>query len=131
MPCLAAIGDARVVMIGEATHGTDEFYRVRMNITKALISEMGFNAVAIEGDWPDVYRINRCVTTPLRVALHMFVCCLWRRYVGGAAGSTDKRAEEALQDFKRFPQWMWRYVRSFPRAHTDTLLRRCLSAAIK
>ncbi|MFB2916941.1 MULTISPECIES: erythromycin esterase family protein [Aerosakkonema] len=55
------IGDARFVVIGEASHGTDEFYRERAEITKRLIQEKGFSSVAIEADWPDAYRVNRYV----------------------------------------------------------------------
>lgn len=85
-PLLARIGDARYVLIGEASHGTHEFYRLRAEITKRLIRERGFTAVAVEADWPDAYRVNR-----------------WVR--GGAA---DADATEALAGFRRFPQWMWR-----------------------
>ncbi len=77
---------ARLVLIGEASHGTHEFYRVRAKITKRLIREHGFIGVAAEADWPDAYRVNR--------------------YVGGRG--TDRDAGEALGDFRRFPQWMWR-----------------------
>jgi erythromycin esterase-like protein len=83
---LEGIGDARVVLIGEATHGTHEFYRVRALITRRLIEERGFSAVAVEADWPDAYRINR--------------------YVRGQGA--DAEAIDALQDFRRFPTWMWR-----------------------
>lgn len=85
-PLLDRIGDARFVLIGEASHGTHEFYQQRAEITKRLIEEKQFTAVAVEADWPDVYRINRFV----------------RGYPG------DAEAIEALQDFKRFPAWMWR-----------------------
>lgn len=85
-PLLDAIGDARLVLIGEATHGTHEFYRTRAELTKALISAKGFNLVAVEADWPDAYRMNR-----------------WVRH---AAAETDANA--ALDDFTRFPRWMWR-----------------------
>jgi erythromycin esterase-like protein len=85
-PLLARIGDARYVLLGEASHGTHEFYRIRAEITKRLISEKGFNAVAVEADWPDAYRVNR--------------------YVRGRPGADD--AAEALDGFVRFPQWMWR-----------------------
>jgi erythromycin esterase-like protein len=81
-----AIGDADVVLIGEATHGTHEFYRVRADITEALIEQKGFNLVAVEADWPDAYRANR--------------------WVRGA--SNDPDATAALGDFTRFPRWMWR-----------------------
>ena len=77
---------ARFVLIGEASHGTEDFYRERAEITKRLIAEAGFTAVAVEADWPDAYRVNR--------------------YVRGA--SDDTSAEEALGDFRRFPTWMWR-----------------------
>ena len=83
---LAEIGDRRFVLIGEATHGTHEFYRERARITERLIDDFGFNAVAVEADWPDAYRINR--------------------YVRGRSLDPDARA--ALDDFKRFPSWMWR-----------------------
>src|SRR5919109_3169744 len=54
-------GDARFVLIGEASHGTHEFYRIRAQISKQLIAQRGFNAVAVEADWPDAYRVNRYV----------------------------------------------------------------------
>jgi erythromycin esterase-like protein len=85
-PLLEAIGDARLVLIGEATHGTHEFYRTRAELTKALISRKGFNLVAVEADWPDAYRVNR-----------------WVRHAASEAS-----AETALDDFTRFPRWMWR-----------------------
>ncbi|BBY62215.1 erythromycin esterase family protein [Mycolicibacterium helvum] len=87
------IGDARVVLIGESSHGTHEFYEARAEITKWLIEEKGFNAVAAEADWPDAYRVNR--------------------YVQGLGN--DATAEEALRGFERFPAWMWRntVVRDF------------------
>jgi len=80
------IGDARVVLIGESSHGTHEFYAARAEITKWLITEKGFNAVAAEADWPDAYRVNR--------------------YVRGLGD--DSSPEEALRGFERFPAWMWR-----------------------
>ena len=55
------IGDARFVLLGEASHGTHEFYRERARITQRLIRDKGFNAIAVEGDWPDAYRVNRYV----------------------------------------------------------------------
>jgi erythromycin esterase-like protein len=85
-PLLALVGDARVVLLGEASHGTHDFYRVRAEITKRLIRERGFRAVAVEADWPDAYRVNRYVR----------------------ARPPDADAEEALGGFQRFPQWMWR-----------------------
>lgn len=60
-PLLKMIGDSPVVLIGEASHGTHEFYRERAQITKRLIEEEGFSAVAVEADWPDAYRVNRYV----------------------------------------------------------------------
>lgn len=83
---LERIGEARFVLIGEAPHGTHEFYRERARLTRRLIEEKGFTAVAVEADWPDAYRVNR--------------------YVRG--GSDDGSAQEALGDFQRFPKWMWR-----------------------
>jgi erythromycin esterase-like protein len=83
---LDLIGDASVVLLGEASHGTHEFYRERARITRRLIEERGFIAVAVEADWPDAYRVNR--------------------YVRGAPEDGD--AEEALRGFRRFPTWMWR-----------------------
>ena len=83
---LELIGDAPFVLIGEASHGTHEFYRERARITQRLIEEKGFGAVAIEGDWPDAYRVNR--------------------FVRGRGGDTF--AVDALAGFKRFPTWMWR-----------------------
>src|SRR5688500_4870203 len=83
---LEAVGDARVVLIGEASHGTDEFYRIRAELTRALIEQKHFNIVAVEADWPDAYRVNR-----------------WVRHM-----SDDRDATEALGDFTRFPRWMWR-----------------------
>jgi erythromycin esterase-like protein/predicted phosphoribosyltransferase len=77
---------AKYVCLGEASHGTHEFYRERAEITKRLIAEAGFNAVAVEADWPDAYRVNR--------------------YVRGQGDDTT--AEDALGDFRRFPVWMWR-----------------------
>jgi erythromycin esterase-like protein len=85
-PLLELIGDARVVLLGEASHGTHEFYRERARITRRLIEEKDFSAVAVEADWPDAYRVNR-----------------WVRCVG-----EDRDALGALGDFQRFPRWMWR-----------------------
>ena len=80
------VGDARFVLIGEASHGTHEFYAARARMTRRLIEEKGFGAVAVEADWPDAYRVNRYVR----------------------ARSDDVTAEEALGGFERFPAWMWR-----------------------
>ncbi len=101
---LARVGDARIVLLGEASHGTHEFYRERARITQRLVTELGFTAVAIEGDWPDADRVNR--------------------YVRGAGEDAD--AEEALRGFRRFPTWMWRNADvldfvGWLRAHNDGL----------
>ena len=56
---LDLVGSRRFVLIGEASHGTHEFYRERARITRRLIDECGFTAVAVEADWPDAYRVNR------------------------------------------------------------------------
>ena len=77
---------ARFVLIGEATHGSHEFYRERAELTKRLIEGGHIDAVAVEGDWPDAYRVNR--------------------YVRGE--SDDDDAVESLAGFRRFPAWMWR-----------------------
>ena len=83
---LRLIGPARFALLGEASHGTREFYRERIRITQRLIAEKGFNAVAVEADWPDAWRVNR--------------------YVRGI--SDDPDAPSALAGFQRFPAWMWR-----------------------
>jgi len=85
-PLLKLIGEARFCLLGEATHGTHEFYRERAEITKRMIKEKGFTAIAVEADWPDAFRVNR--------------------YVRGL--SDDENANDALGGFKRFPTWMWR-----------------------
>jgi erythromycin esterase-like protein len=83
---LDAIGDASLVLLGESTHGTREFYLERARITRRLIEEKGFTAIALEADWSDAARVDR--------------------YVRGEG--SDRSAEEALGGFKRFPRWMWR-----------------------
>src|SRR5690606_6919221 len=60
-PLLKRIGDARIVMLGEASHGTHEYYVWRTYITRRLVEEKGFNFIAVEGDWPDCYRVNRYI----------------------------------------------------------------------
>jgi erythromycin esterase-like protein/predicted phosphoribosyltransferase len=103
-PLMELIGESRFVLLGEASHGTHEFYRERARITQRLIKEKGLTAVAVEADWPDAYRVNR--------------------YVRGASDDVD--AEEALSDFRRFPRWMWRnsdvvdFV-EWLRTHNDTV----------
>ena len=81
---LERIGDSRVVLLGEATHGTSEFYRLRARITRELILRKGFHLVAVEADWPDAAQIDR--------------------YVRGQRG----RAPAEGPTFSRFPTWMWR-----------------------
>jgi erythromycin esterase-like protein len=83
---LALVGKSRFALLGEASHGTLEFYRERIRITQRLITEMGFTAIAVEADWPDAWRVNR--------------------YVRGS--SQDRNADDALSGFRRFPSWMWR-----------------------
>jgi erythromycin esterase len=85
-PLMKRIGEARVVLLGEASHGTREFYTWRTAITRRLVEEKGFNFVAVEGDWPDCYRVNR--------------------FVKGYPGSADD-PEHALASFRRWPTWMW------------------------
>src|SRR5437763_10079168 len=85
-PLFALIGSVRFVLLGEATHGTHEFYAERARITRKLIERFGFCAVAVEADWPDAYRVNR--------------------YVRG--DTADRNGRDALGGFTRFPTWMWR-----------------------
>ncbi len=85
-PVLVTVAESRFVLIGEASHGTHEFYRHRAQITKRLIAEKGFNAVAVEADWPDAYRINL--------------------FVRGQGDDHD--AVDSLAGFQKFPTWMWR-----------------------
>ena len=84
-PLLDMAAGRQFVLLGEATHGTAEFYRMRAEITQALIADHGFDALAIEGDWPDAWRVNRYVQDE---------------------GPDD--GAQALADFERFPAWMWR-----------------------
>ncbi len=85
-PLMDRIGDSKYVLLGEATHGTHEYYTWRAEISKRLIEEKGFSFVAVEGDWPDCYKINR-----------------WVKGLPGAGSSI----EEVLKNFKRWPPWMW------------------------
>jgi erythromycin esterase-like protein len=84
---MEAIGEANIVLIGEASHGTRDFYRERAEITKRLITEKGFDFVAVEADWPDAYNINRFVKS-----------------------TGNETLEAALSGFERFPRWMWRNI---------------------
>jgi erythromycin esterase-like protein len=85
------VGDAHVVLLGEATHGTHEFYSARMEITKRLLTEKGFDAVAVECDWPDALRVNRFIQGR-----------------NNENGVPDPSAEISLANYQRFPRWMWR-----------------------
>ncbi|HSU54506.1 MAG TPA: erythromycin esterase family protein, partial [Candidatus Dormibacteraeota bacterium] len=83
---LELVGNAKYVLLGEATHGTHEFYQARSEISKRLIQEKGFSVIAWEADWPDTLRVNR--------------------FLQGR--TEDCTPLEALGDFRRFPAWMWR-----------------------
>jgi erythromycin esterase len=85
-PLIRAVGDARFVLLGEASHGTSEFYTWRAEISKRLIRERGFSFIAVEGDWPDCYRVDA--------------------YVKGREGS-EQSAEATLHAFARWPTWLW------------------------
>ena len=85
-PLMDRIGDAHFVLLGEATHGTSEFYTWRAEITKRLITEKGFSIIGVEGDWPDCFRVNR--------------------YAKGRFGAGES-AESVLHAFDRWPTWMW------------------------
>lgn len=83
---IEAIGEAKIVLLGEASHGTSEFYSMRAALSKRLITEKGFSILAVEGDWPSAQQVNR--------------------YIKGY-DSEKRKAEEALQAFDRWPAWMW------------------------
>jgi len=83
---LERIGDAHYVLLGEASHGTSEYYTWRTAISQRLIRERGFSFIAVEGDWPDCYRVNR--------------------YIQGLPGAGE-RARDVLHNFERWPTWMW------------------------
>src|SRR5437868_7781888 len=85
-PLVNDIGNKHIVMLGEASHGTHEYYTWRTAISKRLIEEQHFNFIAVEGDWPDCYRINR--------------------YVKGYADAGDN-IKDVLRNFDRWPTWMW------------------------
>jgi erythromycin esterase-like protein len=91
-PLVEAVAGASLVLIGEATHGTHEFYAARAELTRRLVAEHGFNVIALEADWPDAYRINRFV----------------RHGADDAQAGAGDTAPAALDDFTRFPRWMWR-----------------------
>ncbi len=85
-PLLERIGEACCVLLGEASHGTSEYYAWRARISERLIREKGFSFIAVEGDWPDCYEVNRCVK---------------------GYPDSGKDAREALRAFERWPTWMW------------------------
>src|SRR5947208_2048816 len=85
-PLMDEIGDSRYVLLGEASHGTHEYYTWRTQISKRLIAEKNFTMIAVEGDWPDCYRLNR--------------------YIKGYPDSGNS-AKEVLHAFNRWPTWMW------------------------
>src|SRR4051812_29860273 len=85
-PLIEHIGDARHVLLGEASHGTSEYYTWRAELSKRLIREKGFSFIAVEGDWPDCYRVNRYV----------------KQYADSGVNATD-----VLHAFERWPTWMW------------------------
>ena len=85
-PLIDRIGDARIVMLGEASHGTHEYYTWRSRITRRLIEEKQFHFIAVEGDWPDAYRLNRYI----------------KHYC-----AEDVTAADVLKSFDRWPTWMW------------------------
>src|SRR4051812_49081866 len=107
-PLVDLIGNSAFVLLGEASHGTHEFYKARAEITKRLVLEKGFNVFAWESDWPDAIRINRYVRS---------------------ASSLDQSALDALGDYKRFPRWMWRNADildlvGWIKAHNESLRNR-------
>jgi erythromycin esterase len=85
-PIMDLIGDSRLVLLGEASHGTSEYYLWRARLTQRLIQEKGFTLIAVEGDWPDCYQVNR--------------------YIKGYPEAATNGIE-ALQVFRRWPTWMW------------------------
>ena len=85
-PIIEAIGDAKIVLLGEASHGTSEFYTVRAELSKRLIKEKGFTLIAVEGDWPSTQQINR--------------------YIKGY-GHAEQNIREVLTSYNRWPTWMW------------------------
>jgi erythromycin esterase len=85
-PLLDRVGDARFVLLGEASHGTSEYYSWRAEITRRLIAERDFSLVAVEGDWPSCFEVNRWVKDPT---------------------AQDPSARHVLDRFERWPTWMW------------------------
>jgi len=85
-PLINYIGDAKYVLLGEASHGTHEYYTWRAKITQRLIQEKGFSFIGVEGDWPDCYRLNRFAKGYLNSGTDVY---------------------KVLNEFKRWPTWMW------------------------
>ncbi|MGK5554198.1 erythromycin esterase family protein [Actinomadura kijaniata] len=85
-PLLERVGDARCVLLGEASHGTHEYYAWRAALTRRLVAEKGFSFVAVEGDWPDCWQVSRSVTL---------------------AGDAPRDPAEVLDGYRRWPTWMW------------------------
>jgi erythromycin esterase len=83
---MSEIGNAQYVLLGEASHGTQEYYAWRAEITKRLITEKGFNVIGVEGDWPDLYKLNQYINNPSGI---------------------HASAEEVLSEMNRWPTWMW------------------------
>ncbi|PKH10509.1 erythromycin esterase family protein [Planomicrobium sp. MB-3u-38] len=86
-PLMEAVGDAKIVLLGEATHGTSEYYRWRAEFSKRLIQEKGFSQIAVEGDWPSAYRVHR--------------------YINNFAEEDQSARNMLKQAFTRWPTWMW------------------------
>jgi erythromycin esterase len=84
-PLVDSISDERIVMLGEASHGTHEYYVWRSHLTKKLIEEKGFNIIAVEGDWPDCYQVNRYIKKEHEA----------------------QNIADVLKTFVRWPTWMW------------------------
>ena len=85
-PLIEQLSHSSLVLLGEASHGTHEYYTWRTAISKRLITEHGFNFIAVEGDWPDFYRVNRYV----------------KHYE-----NTQSSSVKVLKEFNRWPTWMW------------------------
>ncbi|MGA9325050.1 MAG: erythromycin esterase family protein [Salegentibacter sp.] len=104
-PLMERIGDSKYVLLGEASHGTHEYYTWRAQLSKRLIREKGFSFIAVEGDWPDCYKINQWIKG------------LWKK---------ESSIKEVLEEFQRWPTWMWANweiaaFSSWLRSHNDEL----------
>jgi len=87
MPLIKRAAEAKYILLGEASHGTSEFYTIRADITKTLIEEHQFSFIAVEGDWPSCYEVNR--------------------YIKGIAPEYSSAEEVLTKAFNRWPSWMW------------------------